>query len=76
MIYFVLKNHEYLNDVQTGIQIFYPNRHYYSCDEIKEDGITVVSTMEKGKCTAEIYEDGIKTAEGCEEFDFEVTRFD
>ena len=69
MIYFILKNHEYLNDVQTGIQIFYPNRHYYNCDEIKKDGITVVSTMEEGKCTAEIFENGIKTAEGSEEFD-------
>lgn len=69
MIHFCLENHEYLNDVQTGIQIFYPNRHYYKCDEIQKEGITVVSSMFDNKCTAELYENGVKTAEGFEEFE-------
>ena len=69
MIYFCLNGHEYLNDVQTGIQIFYPNRHYYKCDEVQSEGITVVSTMTDGRCTAEIFENGGKTGEGFEDFD-------
>jgi len=69
MIYFCLKNHEYLNDVQTGIQIFYPNRHYCKCDEVQEKGITIVSTLKSGSCAAEIFEDGVKTGEADEKFD-------
>ena len=43
MIKYICKGHPYEHEVQTGIQIFFPNRHYYVCEKIENEGICIVS---------------------------------
>ena len=46
MIYYRLRGHELQNDVQTMIQVFYPNLHYYRTEEISAEETTVESSVE------------------------------
>lgn len=47
MIYYRLRGHELQNDVQTMVQVFYPNLHYYRTEEISAEETTVESSVEK-----------------------------
>ncbi len=62
MIQYILKGHEMQNDVQTMIQVFYPNLHYYRTEEVSEQ-ITVKSVLQKGIAAAMLYCRGRKKAE-------------
>ncbi|MGE4214894.1 MAG: coproporphyrinogen dehydrogenase HemZ [Anaerotignaceae bacterium] len=48
--------------MQTIIQVFYANMHYYQTDEISADGITVVSDLSDTLSKAEVYKNGELTA--------------
>ncbi|NCC14760.1 MAG: coproporphyrinogen dehydrogenase HemZ [Clostridia bacterium] len=62
MIHYILQGHELQNDVQTIIQVFYPNLHYNRSEEIAPLGLSVVSCMEKGVASAMLYRDGKKVS--------------
>ncbi|MDD4843394.1 MAG: coproporphyrinogen dehydrogenase HemZ [Anaerotignum sp.] len=61
MIYYMLQGHELQNDVQTMIQVFYPNLHYIRAQEVAPLGLSIISSMEKGIASAMLYRDGEKT---------------
>lgn len=58
MINFCLKGHELKHEVQTMIQVFYPNRRYILSNEIILEGITVVSELTADFSCAYFYDDG------------------
>lgn len=58
MIYYRLRGHELQNDVQTMVQVFYPNLHYYRTEEISAEETTVESSVEKGIASAMLYRRG------------------
>ena len=58
MIYYRLRGHELQNDVQTMVQVFYPNLHYYRTEEISDEETTVESSVEKGIASAMLYRRG------------------
>ena len=64
MINFVLEGHTYAMDVQTAIQIFFPNRHYYNVDEMTKDGAAVKSILTDSRAEAYFYQDGNLKAQG------------
>ncbi len=57
MINFILKGHEFENDIQTAIQIFFPNRHYYPAENIAEEGMAVLSVLTDKTAEAYLYID-------------------
>lgn len=60
MIQFLLVGHEFQNDVQTMIQVFYPNLKYLQVEEIPVDELCVESRIEKGIACAVLYRRGEK----------------
>ena len=69
MIYFIIKNHTLEHDVQTIIQVFYPNRHYYIVQQPEQNGITIESILEQKKAVAIYYENGIQKGNAFVEYD-------
>ena len=57
-VYYIVQGHSLPTDVQTIIQVFYPNLHYYQVSEPKPDGITIASVLERNGVTAIYYENG------------------
>ncbi len=55
---FILVGHNFENDVQTAIQIFFPNRHYYRADKIPEEGFAVKSVLAQNFVGAYFYING------------------
>lgn len=62
MIYYRLRGHELQNDVQTMVQVFYPNLHYYRTEEISAEETTVESSVEKGIASAMLYRRGAQVS--------------
>lgn len=60
MIYFMTKGHTWEHDVQTIIQVFYPNTHYYTTEQPVQEGITIESILQGEKAIAVFYENGIQ----------------
>lgn len=60
MINYILKGHTLGHEVQTIIQVFYANKHYYQADEISTEGITVVSELTDTFSKAEVYKNGLR----------------
>lgn len=58
MINYILKGHTLGHEVQTIIQVFYANMHYYQADEIATEGTTVVSYLSDTISRAEVYKNG------------------
>lgn len=67
---FILKGHELYHEVQSIVQVFYPNLHYYQTEEIQAEGVTIVSIIENGVSKAELYEDGVLKAQASVEMDY------
>ncbi|MCI8342535.1 MAG: coproporphyrinogen dehydrogenase HemZ [Firmicutes bacterium] len=63
MVKYILKGHSFRNEVQTIIQVFYPNRHYYEANDVECDCICAVSGIDSSSSWAEIYENGKLLAE-------------
>lgn len=59
MINYKLQGHDMAHEVQTIIQVFYPNQHYYQTEEIVNDTITIESILKKTICSAVLYENGV-----------------
>lgn len=59
MITYLLEGHDFRNEVQTMIQVFYPNQKYKEGAAVCPEGITVRSRLEKDCSTAEVYENGV-----------------
>jgi oxygen-independent coproporphyrinogen-3 oxidase len=68
MIKFVCEGHKLEHEVQTAIQIFFPNVHYYPAKEISDEGITVKSGFGDGISYAAFYKDGKLIKEKTEYF--------
>ena len=49
MIYFMTKGHTLEHDVQTIIQVFYPNMHYYVTQEPAPEGIQMKGYVKEKK---------------------------
>ena len=47
-------------EVQTAIQIFFPNKHYYPVDNIPDSGMAVKSVFKNGKSEAAFFENGVE----------------
>ena len=62
MITYILQGHTLQNDVQTMIQVFYPNLHYQKAEQTVQEGITVLSALQNQKATAMIYQNGRQIA--------------
>ena len=62
MIYYMLQGHDLQNDVQTMVQVFYPNLHYYRIEIPELVGITVCSVVEENTVYAVYYNNGIQKA--------------
>ena len=62
MIYYMLQGHDLQNDVQTMVQVFYPNLHYYRTEIPELVGITVCSVVEENTVYAVYYNNGIQKA--------------
>lgn len=58
MINFIIEGHTLENEVQTIIQVFYPNEHYYCVNEVSENTVTIKSILEKNLSIACIYKNG------------------
>ena len=69
MIYYRLRGHELQNDVQTMVQVFYPNLHYYRTEEISAEETTVESSVEKGIASAMLYRRGAQVSAWSGTFD-------
>lgn len=76
MIQYILNGHELHNDVQTMIQVFYPNRHYVRTDEISPNYPTIVSCVNAdfgeggvGVVAANLYVEGKKVRRWTMEFE-------
>lgn len=69
-IKFILKGHELYHEVQSIVQVFYPNLHYYQTEEIQAEGVTIVSVIENGISRAELYEDGVLKAQASVKMDY------
>lgn len=54
---YILKGHNYIDDVVSILMMFYPNDKYIQSEEIG-GGITVISTLDKMIAKAELYFDG------------------
>lgn len=63
MIKYIIRGHELHHEVQSIIQIFYPNLHYYQIDHVEKQGMVIVSIIRNGICSALAYSDGEKIAE-------------
>lgn len=59
MIYYKLQGHNMAHEVQTIIQVFYPNQHYYQTEEVSDGTITIESILKETVCSAVLYEKGI-----------------
>lgn len=68
MIYFILEGHNLHHEVQTSIQIFYPNKHYYETDKVSLETITVKSILAENMSKAEVFDKGEKVSE----YSFEI----
>ncbi len=51
---YILKGHNYIDDVVSILMMFYPNDKYIQSEEIGE-GITVISSLDKMNASAELY---------------------
>ena len=60
MISFVMEGHDMAYEVQTAIQIFFPNKHYYPVDNIPDSGMAVKSVFKNGKSEAAFFENGVE----------------
>jgi oxygen-independent coproporphyrinogen-3 oxidase len=62
---FILEGHQDTYEVQTIIQVFYPNENYAVLDAPSEYGVTVLSrvTMDENICYAAVFESGEKVLE-------------
>lgn len=63
MINYKLQGHSLGYEVQTMIQVFYPNRHYYQVEEITKDTLLVESIWTEKYSQAVLYENGNRIGE-------------
>lgn len=54
---YILKGHNYVDDVVSILMMFYPNDKYIQTEEIDE-GITIISALNNMTANAEVYFDG------------------
>lgn len=69
MIYFIVKGHTLEHDVQTIIQVFYPNLHYYVVQQPQSEGITIESILCEKQASAIYYENGVQRQKAVVEYD-------
>lgn len=69
MIYFIVKGHTLEHDVQTMIQVFYPNLHYYVVEQPQQEGITIESILCAKQVTAIYYKNGVQKQKEVVEYD-------
>ncbi len=62
MIQYMLTGHFFNYEVQTTIQVFYPNRNYFLCDVVQQTGITIESILTDAEAIGCLYIDGQKIA--------------
>ncbi len=65
MIKFIMIGHNLEHEVQSAIQIFYPNLHYIKTDKVDPKCITIISIIKDNKCRALLYKDAKKISESC-----------
>ncbi len=64
-MYYILKGHNFIDDIVSILMLFYPNDKYTQTEDIK-DGITLLSGLEDNRAYAELYIDGELKAEHSE----------
>lgn len=60
---YILKGHDFKDDVVSSLMLFYPNNKYTEKTEVSDDGITVETIMTSEGCETKVYYDGIKKSE-------------
>lgn len=63
MIAYRILGHRLVHEVQTVIQVFYPNQKYNEMEEIQQEGITLESAYYPERVEARLYKDGILFSE-------------
>lgn len=71
---YVLKGHNYVDDVVSILMMFYPNDKYIQVFEASSVGITVISQYENGNASAFVYYDGELRASDIEKAENEGPR--
>jgi oxygen-independent coproporphyrinogen-3 oxidase len=74
-IQYIIKGHDLHHEVQSMIQVFYPNLHYYQVESIEKEGMVVESIIEDGVCKAIAYNQGEKIAESAIVMDFSSNKY-
>ncbi|MFI3175351.1 MAG: coproporphyrinogen dehydrogenase HemZ [Bacillota bacterium] len=74
MIAYILLGHALENEVQTTIQIFYPNLHYQRVESLdSQTGICIVSEWKEGLAVARLFSDGAEVSSYIKEQHFDCT---
>lgn len=63
MIKYVIDGHNINHDVQSMIQVFYPNLKYIQVTEVPTEGISVYSSLNNGLATARLFSNGAMVRE-------------
>ena len=54
-MFYIIRGHGFVNEIQTITQVFYPNEKFIRVDEISDIGVTAVSGLFGGRCISEIF---------------------
>lgn len=63
MISFITLGHNLYHEVQSIVQVFYPNLHYQHIKHIENQGINIISMIKNNICTAILYDNGQKISQ-------------
>lgn len=69
MISLILIGHEFVNEVQTITQTFYPNESYKEVSDVSSSGMSVLSFSDSERIVSAVFEDGVKKAERISDID-------
>lgn len=56
---YILKGHGMCDDVISVLMLFYPNNNYVQCQEISNEGISIVNELQGLEVRSAVYEDGV-----------------
>lgn len=57
---YIIKGHNYKDDVVSSLMLFYPNDKYTQTESIADSGITVITVMADDGCMCIVYYDGVE----------------
>lgn len=74
MIKYIIRGHNFYNEVQSMVQVFYPNLHYIQVNKL-ENGIVILSIIKNNISKTILYNDRYKVDEAQIEIEFSKNKF-